>query len=178
MAKRRLLIRGVLLLILLAGGAIVNVAVAWGCAYHYVWPSPRGVDATYLGLYVVDSGVNPVRGYQLVKAGLPLRSMSWRPSKVPTSLTLNDLRNGSWNKQEGMPSIPIWPGFAINTIFYAAVLWLLIAVPFALRRRLRVQRGLCEKCAYPIGSSPVCTECGGTLPLPSGGKGEGRGEGA
>ena len=55
-------------------------------------------------------------------------------------------------------------GFAINTIFYAAILWLLFAAPFALRRRRRIKRGLCPACAYPIGTSPVCTECGMLLP--------------
>ncbi len=38
------------------------------------------------------------------------------------------------------------------------------AGPFALRRFLRVRRGLCPKCAYPMGESSVCTECGRALP--------------
>ena len=66
-----------------------------------------------------------------------------------------------------LPLRPIWPGHAVNTIFYATLLWLLIPGPFALRRFfrfLRVRRGLCPKCAYPIGESSVCTECGKPLP--------------
>jgi hypothetical protein len=59
-----------------------------------------------------------------------------------------------------LPLLPIWPGFAINTLFYAAILWLLFAAPFALRRRSRIRRGLCPACAYKIGESPICTECG------------------
>ncbi len=59
-----------------------------------------------------------------------------------------------------LPLRPLWPGFAVNTLFYATLLWLLIPGPFALRRFLRVRRGLCPKCAYPIGESSVCTECG------------------
>ncbi len=59
-----------------------------------------------------------------------------------------------------LPLQPIWPGFAINTLFYAAVLWLLIPGPFALRRFIRVKRGLCPACAYRIGESAVCSECG------------------
>jgi hypothetical protein len=61
---------------------------------------------------------------------------------------------------------PLWPGFAINTAFYAAILWLLFAAPFALRRRTRIKRGLCPACAYPIGDSPLCTECGKQIPAP------------
>ncbi len=63
-----------------------------------------------------------------------------------------------------LPLRPIWPGFAVNTLFYAAILWLAIPGPFALRRFLRVRRGLCPKCAYPMGEAPVCTKCGHDLP--------------
>ncbi len=62
-----------------------------------------------------------------------------------------------------VPIRPVWPGFALNTLFYAALLWLLIPGPFVLRRFLRVRRGLCPKCAYPMGESAVCTECGRAL---------------
>ena len=64
-----------------------------------------------------------------------------------------------------LPLRPIWPGFAINTVFYAVVLWLLFALggtPFALRRRRRIKRGLCPKCAYDLRGieSSACPECG------------------
>ena len=66
-----------------------------------------------------------------------------------------------------LPLRPIWPGFAINTVFYVATLWLLFAAPFrmhrVIRRRLRIKRGVCPACAYPIGNSPVCTECGAAV---------------
>ncbi|MHC4416314.1 MAG: hypothetical protein ACYS0G_13625 [Planctomycetota bacterium] len=62
-----------------------------------------------------------------------------------------------------LPARPIWHGFAVNTLFYAAVLWLLICGPFALRRLIRMKRGRCVKCGYPLGESPVCTECGKAL---------------
>ncbi len=63
-----------------------------------------------------------------------------------------------------LPLRPIRPGFAVNTFFYAGILWLLIPGPFALRRLIRRRRGLCPKCAYPMGESEVCTECGRDLP--------------
>jgi hypothetical protein len=56
--------------------------------------------------------------------------------------------------------VPVFPGFLINTVFYAAILWLLFLTPITARRIIRRRRGLCEKCAYPIGVSPICTECG------------------
>ena len=70
---------------------------------------------------------------------------------------------GQIGKTEHVPLIPVWPGFAINTIFYAAILWLPFG-PFELRRSGRLDRGLCPTCAYPMGQSAVCTECGKPLP--------------
>ena len=63
-----------------------------------------------------------------------------------------------------LPLRPIWPSFAVNTIFYATILWLLIPGPFALSRLVRRRRGLCPACAYPMGESPTCSECGKPLP--------------
>jgi hypothetical protein len=64
-----------------------------------------------------------------------------------------------------LPTVPIWPGFAINTIFYAALLWVLLFAPGRVRRMIRRRRGLCPACAYPVGTSEVCTECGGPVRL-------------
>lgn len=57
------------------------------------------------------------------------------------------------------------PGFTINTLFYAAVLMGLFAVPFALRRRRRIRRGLCPGCAYDLrgSASQTCPECGAAV---------------
>ncbi len=62
-----------------------------------------------------------------------------------------------------MPLDVTWPGFAVNTLFYSAILWLGIRGPFIVRRFIRVRRGRCARCGYPIGSSPQCTECGHQL---------------
>ena len=62
-----------------------------------------------------------------------------------------------------LPLRPIPVAFAFNTLVYAAVLWLLIPGPFVLRRFIRVKRGRCVKCGYPMGESAVCSECGSAL---------------
>ena len=61
-----------------------------------------------------------------------------------------------------LPYRPIWPGFAINTIFYAIILWLLTLGPFTARRMIRRKRGLCIKCGYDLRSDfeQGCPECG------------------
>ena len=82
--------------------------------------------------------------------GIPwLRGSDWRPRRIyPLAL----------------PLFPMWTGFILNTSFYAAVLALVLWVPLAVRRGLRQRSGLCPACAYPRGTSPVCTECGEPLP--------------
>ena len=61
-----------------------------------------------------------------------------------------------------MPLRPIWPGFAINSIFYATLLWLLTLGPFTVRRMIRRKRGLCIKCGYDLRGTDhdKCPECG------------------
>ncbi len=65
---------------------------------------------------------------------------------------------------KALPLRPLWPGFAINTIFYAAILWLLAFGPFAVRRVVRRKRGHCIKCGYDLrgtsGGGGGCPECG------------------
>lgn len=52
---------------------------------------------------------------------------------------------------------------------------LLLAVWAVTRRRSRARRGLCPSCAYPIGTSDVCTECGAAVET-DGGEHEAAGE--
>ena len=59
-----------------------------------------------------------------------------------------------------IPMGSVWPGFAINTILYAVIAWLLFTAPRSLRHWWRIKRGQCPACAYPVGTSDVCTECG------------------
>ena len=59
-----------------------------------------------------------------------------------------------------LPLTLIWPGFLVDSVFYAAALWAAIRGPIEVRRIVRRRRKLCPWCGYPIGASPVCTECG------------------
>ncbi len=93
-------------------------------------------------------------------------SRKWPPTQLATRGFIELWRSPRANEgvPRVLPLIPIWPDFAINTFFYAAILWRLLPGPFVLRRFVRVRRGLCPKCAYPMGDSAVCTECGEDLP--------------
>ena len=136
-------------------GASVTAKMDRATIVRAGWPARCGTGERWdLGISLLTK--LPLLGHQMT---------AWRDAELhyntlsfdrPAALGGSSLRL--------LPLGAIWPGFAINTIFYAAILWLLICGPFALRRFLRVRRGLCPKCAYPMGESGVCTECGKPLP--------------
>ena len=190
------------LVVFLLLGAIVNIAVAWGCA-TILRPRPLTHDnssraecipliANYFnmqpeGSYFaghINRGVSYKRqfasrsasdpwDYKLVvriETGWPVRSLAGAYLS-----DRNDQASGSWyttaiknpwitdNEQafNFIPYRPIWPGFAVNTLLYAAILWVPFA-PFALRQVLRRRRGACLQCGYDLrhAEHEVCPECG------------------
>ena len=188
--KRHLLIIAVCLLL----GAVVNVAVAWGpCAVwggrptyddrplsrfaaQRLWDryAPEGwppFDEYDSGSSWGRSGAQLWSSCYVDVGGVQVLTPSFTVSQVKVGSPFRTFQYG-WYYHDGEAIPPaiiisyetIWPGFAINTLFYATALWLLIAGPFVLRRFLRLRRGLCPKCAYPMGESSVCTECGCGLP--------------
>ena|SRR5436190_7680678 len=64
------------------------------------------------------------------------------------------------HREIGIPIFIRWPQMIANCLFYTAILWLPFAGFRFARRRIRARRGQCPACAYPIGASNVCTECG------------------
>jgi hypothetical protein len=61
-----------------------------------------------------------------------------------------------------IPMVPVWPGFALDTAFYAAIALTLRSAPGLIRRRLRQARGHCPHCGYNLQGAPTktCPECG------------------
>ncbi len=185
-----------IILLLLLGGAIVNVVVAWGLAAFTgtssfawleieddvaapivarAWPHPIAPNAMSestgpgVDVYALSGGSGFISYAYERRAGWPIRSFvdfSYSGTSADaisgrkSSLTLAQLPL----HRQSLPIEPLPIGFIINTLFYALLLWLLLFAPFAARRMLRRRRGQCEKCAYPIGVSPVCTECGAAVP--------------
>ena len=149
---------------------------------HYAkpgWPSLSGgtrLSAAGKTTTKVDAS-SPAGFFQLTRyeMGWPGRAMRYVDllwsggGRPPQWVTVEGwhLRDGiDWIGRRTiiLPLAPVWSGFAVNTIIYAAMLWPLIRTLFNLRRFLRVRRGLCPKCAYPMGEAFVCTECGCALP--------------
>lgn len=111
-------------------------------------------------------------------SGWPLPALRWcllkqksgaASSSTPVGLAVR-LKDVPAPVRGGAPRLrvlgvePFWPGLLINIALYAATLWLLLQFPSVLRRSLRIRRRLCPACAYPVGASPVCTECGKAIP--------------
>lgn len=58
-------------------------------------------------------------------------------------------------------------GFAVNTMVYAGMAWMVFGLPAVVRRRRRVKQGRCVRCGYDMRSSGVahsaCPECGNAV---------------
>jgi hypothetical protein len=123
-----------------------------------------------------DTDRNKTHNDLIDARGWPMLSLlSWEEHHEGTTTRRAgiDLKFWPWHVANGrtvsrvLPTRPIWPGVAINTVFYAGVLWLLFGAPFALRKWRRIKRGFCVKCGYDLRQQPsdssVCPECGTTV---------------
>lgn len=111
------------------------------------WPALRRDDyeATHVyggnGFTIAETPGASVRG------GIVFRSTATSPFVEPFAL----------------PLLPLWPGFAINTIFYALLLFLAWRTPGLIRRAVRRRRGRCVRCGYDrsgLDAGEACPECG------------------
>ena len=115
---------------------------------------------------VVESS-DPHFLYLGYRAGIPLRSLKgemWIGSEGPW-VTVNLIRNPAKPPLMSHRVLPvglIWPGFVVNTVFYASIFWLAFRGPPVLRRHLRRKRGRCIRCGYDLRGEYAagCPECG------------------
>ena len=194
--KRRLTKLVVFLLL----GAVVNVAVAWGCALRELWNSLEGHEPTDYDIRWWDAHVpegfpavpdevgeqsafgvsetfmfserssQPISPPSVAirrRAGLPMRSLegsAWGDYRYGRRRVIEQSQLKLLKDRERFPLRPIWPGFAINTVLYATILWLLTLASIASRRFDRRKRGRCINCGYDLrgasGGGGVCPECG------------------
>jgi hypothetical protein len=64
-----------------------------------------------------------------------------------------------------LPWRPVWLALFINAAFWGVVLSCLWMLPRWIRSGVWLARRRCTVCGYPIGASPVCTECGHSIRL-------------
>jgi len=102
-------------------------------------------------------GLDPVKDALLVKSsdGFSL------PASLRRKPPFVDVEDELFNCPI-VPLRPIWPGFAINTVFYAALLWFLFFGSLTARRIIRRKQGRCIKCGYDLRGTThmICSECG------------------
>jgi hypothetical protein len=80
---------------------------------------------------------------------------------VPPSATMPSAPTGTIPRLLPLDPLPL--GFAVNCLFFAAVVWLSWFTPRVLRSLKWAIQRRCLRCGYPVGVSPVCTECGRRL---------------
>jgi hypothetical protein len=214
------------LLLFVLAGAIINVAVAWGCAVFVKFPRDGRtlkygndefgdpfVATTRRGFgHLRESrlpgrlkeGLTAPRRYEervdfewldsgrrgcTIFVGWPMLALTCRNDREmvmlhfpgadglaadgdPSGSLIGGIPlppgpdSGPWDMWRALPYTPIYAGFAINTIFYAAIVWVLFAVPGVVRRRVRRKRGQCAACGYSLRGTPdieKCPECGATV---------------
>ena len=102
-----------------------------------------------------------------IDCGFPfgsLRLERWKGDPMRSDLFPKSAGHDGWSFGDvAIPRHVLVLRTAINTVFYALILWLLFAATFALRRWRRIRRGLCPKCAYDLRGRPQgsgCPECG------------------
>ncbi|QOV92156.1 hypothetical protein [Humisphaera borealis] len=132
-------------------------------------PSFGGLDARSTA--VSDGSANLERRI-VVGYGWPMRSL-WMvypdSAIVPTPTYLNSYSTptaSSVPKRSVLPLLPAWPGFVVNTLLYALILWAFYVIAVRPRRFIvevgRIRRGACLQCGYNLGYDFVrgCPECG------------------
>jgi len=127
---------------------------------------------TFFGTSRNEDGLEMQRAYRM-RAGFPLRAFEAQRRKdftpVPYGRPPTTIDRGAWIVRRSgedylIPIEPLWPGLVFNSLLYAGVASVVVWTPGWYRRRRRVRRSLCPACAYPMGTSAVCTECGAPLP--------------
>lgn len=142
----------------LVPASIRTLALPW--LYDYPWP--RGSDLDWREIQA--SGwplISMANEYRLApnftyehRFGIAL---PWKPQPMAFSGPYGTATTST------LPLLPLWPNFALDTLFFALAWLPLIFLPGALRRALRRHRGQCPNCADDLSATPAtspCPECG------------------
>jgi hypothetical protein len=160
-AMKRWILR---ILVCLLLGAVTTVAVAWGCAQFI---SPYGVvnatDPEWTEIHYFGIGAHEWHYLQQGQTEPGGRVIAGWPCLALAGYAAPPL-GSSWTVRSDFPKpfAPIWPGFVIDTLFYAAI-WGGLFFGFASAKRgIRRARGRCPECGYDLRGnlSAGCSECG------------------
>jgi hypothetical protein len=131
-----------------------------GPTYVFSRPMPGVCTEIMLPQYPPEKGLRCC--VERRRAGWPFKALEGHRWPHPVDARL-DWNVGVWHMIDNRPWLPLqpmWLGFLANTVFLGLVPFLAIALCVLTRRTLRSRRHQCLRCGYPVGVSPVCTECG------------------
>lgn len=91
-----------------------------------------------------------------------------QPTPLTNGVTLSPRERSFLRSESDVLAIsPVWPGFLVNTLFFASIYALLAIGPFVLIRRRRLKRNHCCNCNYNLAglaTGAACPECGTSAP--------------
>lgn len=133
------------------------------------WPAPAMRCGSYAGTFFSH-------GYPLHRTHTPRRSIHGGfelMTRGPSASSRVAYNVGSHKILDrfALPLLPLWPGFLLNTFFYALLLFGAWRLPGMLRRAVRRRRGRCAGCGYSrdgLDAGTACPECGAGVAIGNG----------
>lgn len=119
------------ILVLLAAGLLVSVAIAWLCAWVHLPHCGRAVEIHRYGAAASRGWPAGFRAWEFLSWSEGWTVPAPRRMVVPLPLT------------------PVWWGLILNTVVYALALHEVASIIRTARKRRRLRRGLCGACGYP-----------------------------
>lgn len=152
---------------------------------HEQQSQPRMIEGAQVELAFVGFGIaryevlgsswSGTSSYEWTEVGWPCSALQYRLRQMGGVTPGSGLRSGVVLKQSSgladtlltrewrLPIRPLWKGLAFDVLAWGGIaaaasvpIWLVLAV-----RRVRTRR--CPWCAYPMGTRPMCSECGSPL---------------
>ena len=128
------------------------------------WQGDKWIDAVDLPSFEPQDW-----DIEWVAVGIPFSALHGGTFEVTTHYISGLKRSGTFpgafhvDERSPQPRLvplrPAWTGFLLNVIVYWVVLVGSIEITILIRSIVRRSKNCCVSCGYPIGHSPVCTEC-------------------
>jgi len=152
-----------------ATGPPANVPTGFPDRVEYVLKKSPWLGTTVEAGWSEDDFVPSAQVALKLGSGWPLRSLrcrAWGSQGHYRLVVSGAIDLTDWSARpiqlHYLPFMPAWFGFAVNTLLYAILIWLLTPGPLGLRWLIRLKRGRCPKCGYDLRGQleAGCPECG------------------